>query len=83
VIGKVDFFDQKLGWGFINAPDHDVFVRYVDIVGSSSRRKNLYSGDEVSFEEEAVMRDGKRCLQARNVTLLKPEKKRIIVRGKR
>ena len=79
--GTVDWFDTVKGWGFIKTEEKDVFVYFKDIVDSDSRRKNLYSGDEVFFVEERVLRNGKYCPQARNVTLLKSEKKRIMIRG--
>ena len=47
--GKVKFFKDKLGWGFIERDDgSDVFVYYKDIVGEGYR--SLSKGDEVQFE---------------------------------
>lgn len=47
--GKVKWFDNKRGWGFI-AQDtgQDVFVHYSSITGSGY--KTLREGDEVSYE---------------------------------
>lgn len=47
--GKVKWFDNKRGYGFI-AQDtgQDVFVHYTNIVGSGF--KTLNEGEEVSFD---------------------------------
>jgi CspA family cold shock protein len=47
--GKVKFFHDKKGWGFIERDgDDDVFVHYADIVGEGHR--SLLKGEAVSFE---------------------------------
>jgi cold shock protein len=57
--GKVKFFNETKGFGFINDSEtgKDVFVH------SSGLKDNVYEGDEVSFEIE----EGKRGLNAVNV----------------
>jgi CspA family cold shock protein len=47
--GKVKWFDNKRGWGFI-AQDtgQDVFVHYSSITGNGY--KTLREGDEVNYE---------------------------------
>jgi CspA family cold shock protein len=47
--GKIKWFDNKRGWGFIaQEAGQDVFVHYSSIVGSGY--KTLREGDEVSYE---------------------------------
>jgi CspA family cold shock protein len=47
--GKVKWFDNKRGFGFIaQESGQDVFVHYSNIVGSGF--KTLNEGEEVSFE---------------------------------
>ena len=47
--GKIKWFDNKRGWGFIaQEVGQDVFVHYSSIVGSGY--KTLREGDEVSYE---------------------------------
>lgn len=49
--GVVKRFDEKKGYGFIDAEevsDKDIFVHYSDIVGEGFRTLN--PGDEVEFE---------------------------------
>ncbi|MCX8089840.1 MAG: cold-shock protein [Verrucomicrobiae bacterium] len=47
--GKVKWFDNKRGYGFIaQESGQDVFVHYSNIVGSGF--KTLNEGEEVSFE---------------------------------
>ena len=47
--GKVKWFDNKKGFGFIaQSSGQDVFVHHTSIVGSGF--KTLNEGDEVSFE---------------------------------
>lgn len=47
--GKVKWFNQSKGYGFIETEDgQDVFVHYSDIVGEGF--KTLDTGDEVEFE---------------------------------
>jgi CspA family cold shock protein len=48
-IGKVKFFREKLGWGFIEREnDKDVFVYYKDILGEGYR--TLTKGETVQFD---------------------------------
>jgi len=64
--GQVKWFDQKKGYGFITPEDgDDLFVHYSAINGDGF--KTLAEGDEVEFE----ISQGKKGLQATNVTLLK------------
>lgn len=47
--GKIKWFDNKRGWGFIaQEAGQDVFVHYSSIIGSGY--KTLREGDEVSYE---------------------------------
>lgn len=47
--GKVKFFHDKKGWGFIERDDgKDVFVYYSDIQGDGYR--TLVKGESVEFE---------------------------------
>lgn len=47
-IGKVVWFDAKLGYGFLSRPDEkDIFVHWSDI--TSEGFKTLKKGQEVSF----------------------------------
>lgn len=47
--GRVKFFHDKKGWGFIEREDRrDVFVHYADIIGEGHR--TLVKGEVVRFE---------------------------------
>ncbi len=47
--GRVKFFHDKKGWGFIERENsQDVFVHYADIVGEGHR--TLIKGETVHFE---------------------------------
>jgi CspA family cold shock protein len=60
--GKVKWFDNKKGYGFIEQEDgKDVFVHYSNITGDGFR--SLEDGDAVEFE----VVEGDKGLQARNV----------------
>ncbi len=49
--GKVKWFNESKGYGFITADDNtDVFVHYADIQGNGF--KTLAEGDSVNFEVE-------------------------------
>ncbi|HFE65483.1 cold-shock protein [candidate division KSB1 bacterium 4484_188] len=62
VKGKVKWFDEKKGYGFIESENgEDVFVHYSSIVGDGFRTLN--EGDEVEFE----INDGPKGQQATNV----------------
>jgi CspA family cold shock protein len=64
--GQVKWFDQKKGYGFITREDgDDLFVHYSAI--NRDGFKTLEEGDEVEFE----VSQGKKGLQATNVTVLK------------
>ena len=57
--GRVKWFNEKKGYGFIESEEHgDVFVHYSAIEGDGFRTLN--EGESVSFEVE----DGKKGLQA-------------------
>ena len=63
--GKVKWFDEKKGFGFIERQDgNDVFVHFRAIQGSGY--KTLAEGQEVEFEVE----QGQKGPQATNVTIL-------------
>ena len=63
--GKVKWFNQKKGYGFIQRDDgDDVFVHYSAIQGEGF--KTLDEGDTVEFD----VVDSGRGLQAANVTKL-------------
>ena len=63
--GQVKWFDQKKGYGFITQEDgDDLFVHYSAINRDGFR--TLDEGDEVEFE----ISEGKKGLQATNVTVL-------------
>lgn len=47
--GIVKFFDNKKGYGFINAEQTDYFVHFSSII-SDEDYKRLSEGDKVSFE---------------------------------
>ena len=60
--GKVKWFDEKKGWGFIQKEDgSDVFVHYSAI--QESGFKSLDDGQDVEFE----VTDGPKGPQAANV----------------
>ena len=64
--GQVKWFDQKKGYGFISQEEgDDLFVHYSAIDGDGF--KTLDEGDEVEFE----VSQGKKGLQATNVTVLR------------
>ncbi|HEB55707.1 Cold shock protein of CSP family [hydrothermal vent metagenome] len=63
--GRVKWFDEKKGFGFIERQDgNDVFVHFRAI--SSPGFKTLAEGQEVEFEVE----QGQKGPQAVNVTVL-------------
>ena len=65
VTGKVKFFNDSKGFGFIEQGEGepDVFVHFSAIQGDGFR--SLNEGDEVEFEVE----QGQKGLQAANVTV--------------
>jgi CspA family cold shock protein len=65
-IGKVKWFNQSKGYGFIERESgEDIFVHYTAIQADGFR--SLNEGEEVSFE---VTR-GPKGLQAANVTIVR------------
>ncbi len=60
--GRVKFFHDKKGWGFIEREDTtDVFVHYADILGNGHR--TLVKGETVAFD----VVDGPKGVKAVNV----------------
>ena len=63
--GRVKWFDEKKGFGFIERDDgNDVFVHFKAITGAGY--KTLAEGQEVQFEVE----QGQKGPQAANVTIV-------------
>jgi cold shock protein len=63
--GKVKWFNDAKGFGFIKQEDHpDVFVHYSQIVGDGFR--TLEEGQDVQFE----IKEGPKGLFAENVSRL-------------
>lgn len=46
--GKVKWFDEKKGFGFIDSMGKDYFIHFKEIVGDGFR--SLKEGDAVSFQ---------------------------------
>lgn len=64
-VGKVKWFDERKGYGFISRDDgDDVFVHYSEI--ESEGFKTLTENQEVSFE----LKEGPKGLQASNVRII-------------
>jgi len=64
-VGKVKWFDERKGYGFISREDgDDVFVHYSEIEAEGF--KTLTENQEVSFE----LKEGPKGLQASNVHLI-------------
>ena len=64
-VGKVKWFDERKGYGFISRDDgDDVFVHYSEIEAEGF--KTLAENQEVSFE----LKEGPKGLQASNVRLI-------------
>lgn len=65
VRGRVKWFNEKKGYGFIEREDgEDIFVHYTAIVGQGFR--TLRQGQEVEFD----IVQGPKGPQAANVTIL-------------
>jgi len=63
--GKVKWFEERKGYGFISRDDgDDVFVHYSEI--ESEGFKTLTENQEVSFE----LKEGPKGLQASNVRII-------------
>lgn len=62
--GKVKWFSNAKGYGFIESEVGDVFVHYSAIVGEGF--KTLTEGQEVQYE----LLDGDKGAKATNVTVL-------------
>lgn len=68
MIGKVKWFDNKHGYGFIEVPGHpDIFVHYSSIKGKGYRV--LQPEDEVSFR----MIESEKGPQAMDVLVISDE----------
>ena len=74
ILGKVKWFNNKTGYGFITVNDNkytdkDIFVHYSDINVSDSQYKYLVQGEYVSFElVKSKDKDSKHEYCAGNVT---------------
>ncbi len=64
--GKVKWFDDAKGYGFIETEDGDVFVHYSAIVSNVPGRRSLYEGQEVELD----VTPGPKGLKAANVKVL-------------
>lgn len=60
-VGKVKWFNDAKGWGFIRCEENDYFVHYSQIQGEGFRKLN--EGQTVRFEA----RTGDKGLSAHNV----------------
>lgn len=72
-IGRVKWFNNASGYGFITVTDGersgtDVFVHHTSIVVKNSQYKYLVQGEYVSFGLANVVKDGKDALNAVEVS---------------
>jgi len=65
-IGRVKWFNNKNGNGFISLADNDIFVHHSGIIVSSDQYKYLVQGEYVSFNIERLS-SGNHEIQATNV----------------
>lgn len=65
--GRVKWFNEKKGFGFIVTDGQDIFVHYRQIQGEGF--KTLQENAEVSF----LLEKGPKGLKANDVTVLHPE----------
>jgi cold shock CspA family protein len=71
-IGRVKWFNNVSGYGFITVTDGahsgtDVFVHHTSIIVNNSQYKYLVQGEYVSFSLVNVVKDGKDALNAVNI----------------
>jgi cold shock CspA family protein len=71
-IGRVKWFNNVSGYGFITVTDGkhsgtDVFVHHTSIIVNNSQYKYLVQGEYVSFSLANVVKDGKDALNAVNI----------------
>lgn len=70
-IGRVKWFNNKSGYGFITASinneDKDVFVHHTSLVVDKNQYKYLVTGEYVSFIVEPVENNEKYNCQAKSV----------------
>jgi len=76
--GRVDWFDRKLGYGFISREGgEDVFVHYTKIEGKEGEDKSLSPGDTVEFEAKNIKRRDGSSIQAFDVKILTQTRRKI------
>ena len=72
VIGRVKWFNNKSGYGFITAPvegvEKDIFVHHSAIQVSSSQYKYLVQGEYVQFSVEKLAEGSSHDIQATSVS---------------
>jgi cold shock CspA family protein len=71
-IGRVKWFNNVSGYGFITVTDGkhsgtDVFMHHTSIIVNNSQYKYLVQGEYVSFSLANVVKDGKDALNAVNI----------------